>query len=444
MDDDLFAETTEAAPSPAGSPPPARVKKDFEGANGAIWRVEDSGALIAAFDLDGDADLKLWQREMAGQGRPWELVRRVYGVSCLGATDPPPNDGKPMGLNRAASECGIGREKAGREIEEAKEFWRLRRAQVKLEARQAAARGEELEVLPPERSAFSIYTAPPPDVVNEILVAVGLNYLEGEELRGRMAARALDFERHLKDPTSKTTARQLLRMESDMEIAERVIGEIGKRLLKENIGNDALDMLSKQLANQRTSLNNMVTAHQKLVEALGATETEILQQKRSFIDQMAMAIEGMQEFYSKDGGEHKIVDGLFSEGEVEWLMTPYGLRPPQYRPDIAVMIDDWMKGIWDPEFSAKPVKQHVARGMLAIAKAGIERNEADPIHPKLPAEIDLFEEGGAGDGDYDDDLDAFIAAQLGQPGLSNEFGPVGGGAAAAAPMPGSSSNDEGW
>ena len=311
-----------------------------------------------------------------------------------------------MAKRAICAELGISEKSFDEELSLAVKFWEGSRKQARMEERAGVAPAASAA----EGKRFRIYEPPPKPLVDEILRELRLDYLEDEAMRERIATRALQFETQLLDPTTTQAAQQLLRMEVDMERVSDLIRRLENKL--EGVTDaDKMADLAKEIRNQRGELDSLTKKHTETLGFVGASEAEVMKEKRGLIAQFGYAIKKMQEFYGVRGGENKLVDGVFSEQELRWLLTPRKMREPrnpQYRADVVIMVNECLQpeNLWDPEFAEKPFNRDVARALRRIAMEGIAACEDDPVHPALPADVDLDDpEDEEGDEEIDTMMD---------------------------------------
>jgi hypothetical protein len=131
----------------------------------------------------------------------------------------------------------------------------------------------------------------------------------------------------------------------------------------------------RSLIGDRAGLQKSI---EETMQKLGIWETsEAMRKRETFSKSIAGVIEGMLAYYAD--GSKELIDGVFTEGEVEVLLREFDQRKPQYRPDLAVIVAPGaIAGLWDPNYEPPKVPRIAHRWLLRGFRIGLaEARQAD-------------------------------------------------------------------
>jgi hypothetical protein len=390
------------------------------------WQIDRWPALARAFELQA-GELPLWHAELAGQGRPWSILRLLYQIGPLFGEAFDPDVMRPWTAAEIAGKFGITQAAVDEEHAAAVAFWQRRRQEVVIERRIAAntppgkpeRSGDEGDVedeaapeATPAASIQGLREVADGDV-EQILIQAGFPLLKKPEHRLYCARRIVELERYFSAATWRETARQIVFSELNMREYER-------KLLEQNLN-------AKEFRETEQSLTSLAEKHRKLLSEIGADQEEQVVQKSFAIDTFSYFARAMQEWYAT--GERKLIDGVFTAEEVMWLLTPSELRGSQYRPDIVVRLHEALRpeNLWAEDYEPTPIQRQACRALKKIVSefgdelATIERKPAPSTDPETSSEESIeAEESAAAANSAGDDappsvMPSFVSSSRRQP-----------------------------
>lgn len=365
------------------------------------WRMERPDLWQADFSTTL-ADAQEWHRWIAGKGRVWEIVRRLYRLAGLFEDDPD----LLVVWTRAevAKKYGVPLAEVDHDLRVAAEQWTLyaARCKVQREAAKLSAGGasdSDVESL----IGFSNSGGLEKSAVDRLLEAFSFGDIKDELLRTQVANRIISLREYLESPHSRTSARQIIRLEVSMHGKEKMlllynnkieqIAEEDPELKSRKTEMDDFRLKAKDLD---AELRAMTKAHSDLLKEIGADDIDMTTRKRIAVETVGY-IMNLCRVYQSDP-ENVLVDGVFRADELDWLMDPEGERAPQYRPDISIRLREALlpENLWDPHYKPTKVQMRVVqelRKMVACARA--VPVDAEPL---LENDGDDDDDGVAGGG----------------------------------------------
>lgn len=366
---------------------------EFETTGDEYWAVDRFDRLRDDFGLVA-GDLPQWQAMMSNQGRAWEIMRRFYRVASL--TDPDDEVLREWTRAEIGKQMGIPKAQVDFEIEAAVKVWQLQSARSEV-ARQAVSvmEDDELERL----TSFSNAEGIEKEVVDRLLEAFNFTDVRDEALRAMVAKRILSLKDYLSGPHTRTSAREIIRMEVTMHGLEKVLvtyqNQI-ERLVREDPERKSrgteIDALSTKARELDGEIRKIGLDHAKKQKDIGADDIDMTTRKRIFVETAAYIMEQCR-IYESDPA-NILVDGVFRAGEIDWLLEPLGERLPQYRPDIVVRVREALlpENLWNPEYVPSKIQVRVSQELRKI----VESLRQAPVDGPALVEDDDEDDGGEG------------------------------------------------
>jgi hypothetical protein len=71
------------------------------------------------------------------------------------------------------------------------------------------------------------------------------------------------------------------------------------------------------------------------------------------------------------------VDGVFTAGQIEWLTEPMEERPPQYRPDIVLRLNEALapENLWNPKYVPTPIQAKMVQRLRKLVERATSNDE---------------------------------------------------------------------
>lgn len=345
---------------------------EYETSTEEYWSVEDfESGLGPAFQIT-PADLPAWHAALAGQGRAWEIIRRLYRVAPLiGISD---DDTRPWSQAELAAHYGIEPSIVEAEVKNAISHWQNTLADQSV-SRELYAGGitiDELERL----TRFSHGDGLDRDMIQRLLDAFGFAPIQGDALRAEVAARIISLREYLGSPHTRVMARQVIRLEVSLNAQEKLLSSWQNRL-DDTLADDPsleknraeVELIRAKLTEIEKETRTISTSHAKLQKELGADEIDLTARKRLFVETVAYIMEQCR-IYESDPENWK-TDGVFTAAEIDWLLEHSGERTPQYRPDIVTRVNEALlpQNLWNPKFQPSPINRKVTGDLLKIVES---------------------------------------------------------------------------
>jgi hypothetical protein len=361
---------------------------EYEAGDDGYWRIDRPDRLEEDFGVTA-GHVQDWHLFLSGQGRAWEICRRLYQAGSL--LDPPPEIIRTWSREEVAKEFGIPKAEVDHEINHAAEEWRLRKARADV-TRASKVEGED-EIA--KLTSFSNSSGLEPDQVSMLLNAYGFGDVRDEMLRAQVANRIISLKDYLISQHSRTKARQLIRMEMSLHAKEKML-LIYTNKIEHIVRTDPnLNTHSTDLENYRVKaaeldkeIRQITKDHTTLQDEIGANDIDMTTRKRIFVETVAYIQLKCQEYESDP--ESVLLDGVFRADEIDWLLESLGDRRPQYRPDITVRLHDALlpRNLWDPEYKPPKLTLRVCQELRRMADCmRAVPEDAAPL-PDMEAEDD--------------------------------------------------------
>jgi hypothetical protein len=348
------------------------------------WTIRDWHGLKAAFSLT-QAEINLWHEKLAGQARPWKVIKRIFGVMAMMGDAVEDEDEEDWDWKKLAKREGIKEQVLREDLEAAVQFWK----REKLASRMQPATRENSNVKPiDEMRGFAAGQSLDDDKVDHLLRIYRFGNLKKDD-RLFAANRILELRTLFEDPTRREQARQLIVMELNIQDNEATRALLKERLSVLSHKADQSDITadqSKEILNIRTALDANVDSHTKLFDKyraaaadLGAEEMEQGELRKVALGVASQWVESCRQYHTT--GDRTLIDGMFTADELIWQTTPIPMRPAQYRPDIVQRVNEAMQSenLWNPNYVPTSISREASRRLLRLARALEEESETPPI-----------------------------------------------------------------
>ena len=402
--------------------------------DGPGWIIGDWRAIAEGFGLQ-EHEVKDWHAVLAGQGRPWLVIRRIHAIAPEWGPGLTPEDMQKWSWPSLATALGLPEAVLRRDLEAAVEFWKKARLSLNVHrsVQAAAVPGEvkPLDLAParPLDSALIAPAAPRPGgeslpdfqihqdfndaQITAILTPFRFNHLRQEEDRLYVANRILELRSLLEDKLKRESARMLILMEMNTSNYEATIAALKSRLFTIQKSKDIDDKQSKEIQSigdaiekAEKALTKLSTTYQTLANDLGGDQMEQNEARRIALGTASHLIEAHRKYY--ETGERLLIDGMFTAEEIVWLTTPLTIRPAQYRPDIVLRVREAClpENLWSADYKPTVIQREACRRLLKLAQAMSEE-----IEPPVIDGIDDAPTNAATDDDDPADASAAIMPQ---------------------------------
>lgn len=355
------------------------------------WRVERGTELLEAFGLTV-GELSSWHAAMFGQGRLWEVPRRLFAVHlALGARV---EDMVPQSVLEIAAACSRPNEAPVTEkevpaiLERAVTFWKRQKGRQEVGSWKSEVGSRKFD---------EKYGAPLLDDRGravEMLRRFGVKE-EDPEVWEYMIMRAGQLESQLESDDDRQTALQMLRNEEtliyssnrQLDMVQRRIRSIvdagpdGK--IKPQDKEDYGDLRGLQL--REDELIKSSAALQKAIEeakeklALGESVTGATRHTEQVRDLVSDIDRSYREWYADENNALK--EGFLTKAQVEIVTRGFADRPEQYSRvfPIVLLIPQLIAGLYDPNFEMPALGRNhrsTVRRLQAGMRGALEREQA--------------------------------------------------------------------
>lgn len=377
--------------------PVRQVAKTLEyspaGEDAPSWLVSDWQGVKADFSLE-EFEIDLWHSSLAGQGRPWLVVRRIFGVAPLWGDGVTPDDMEQWSWKDLSKRLGVPEAALRQDLHNAVEFWKkckmAKSVNHHMEAQAAAHEnaGPESGHHPDEDGLpdFQIHKSLTDEQINTILTPFRFHTIRSESDRLYVANRILELHKLLADKYRRESVRQLIVMELSMANYEATIHILKMRLdmIQRKAQLDTKDSaeiqnISKSLENAEKALTALSTTYQKQADEIGGDEMEAGEARRVAIGTISHLMEAHRMYY--ESGDRDLIDGMFTAEEVVWLSQPLSMRPAQYRPDVVLRMREAMmpENLWGKDYKPTTIQREACRRMLKLVQAMSDEIDAPEI-----------------------------------------------------------------
>jgi hypothetical protein len=365
------------------------------------WKIEHWDELSQVFDLQV-SDLKDWHQCLAGQGRPWTVIRKIHRVNASFGEGMDIELFESWDWKKLSAKEGVSEKVLRNDLDAAAAHWKkvrnslsLRRSVETAVASGVAVKGLDVDGLPEFRAMEEMDD----ERVKRCLEAFRMNNITGDADRLCAARRALELRKYLDERSTREQARQMIYMEISLGMYEDGMMAMKSRMAKlretQNPRKEEAEEVARLLKDIKAAeeaQTALAESHRKVALALGEDEQDEAQNKRAALGTASFWVEASREWH-RDGTK-KLVDGIFTADELVWLTEGLSFRDPQYRPDIVVRLKDAMspENLWASDYEPRNVEREAARRLHAIVKAmggDDEPVEIESIDRKLESDEDI-------------------------------------------------------
>lgn len=368
------------------------------------WLIDEWLAVADAFGL-ADHEVVAWHCALAGQGRPWWIIRRRFKVAPLWGDECSSDDLKVWSWAELSKSCGVPEAHLKTDLEAAVEFWKKARLTASIQ-RHVTAGDRESDPSDPVKQLdglprFQIHQEFTEAQISAILTPFRFHTIRSSADRLYVANRILELRNLLEDKQTRESARTLIVMELNMTSHESALYAHKLRLetlqrtseISEGQSKEILK-LGDAITTTEKALTQLSTTYRAAAAELGSDEIEAGEQRRVAIGTISHLTESHRQFY--ESGTRLLIDGMFAADEVVWLTTPLTIRPAQYRPDVVLRVNEAMipENLWGKDYKPTVIQRDACRRLLKLAQLLSEE-----IPPPVIPEIDADNSGDEDDPD---------------------------------------------
>jgi hypothetical protein len=381
------------------SEPPKTLEYAPAGDDAPPWLIGDWRAIAGHFSLQPH-EVNDWHRSLAGQGRPWVVIRRIFSIAPLWGDGATPDDIRSWSWAELSKSLGVTEKHLRADLDAAIEFWKKARLSLNIRravdgaAASAASSADPADPAQPADAASSLPEGFPDFQIHQhleeaeitaILTPFRFHTVKSPADRLYVANRILELRKLLEDKYKREQVRQLIVMELSMANYEATIHTLKSRLetIQKRSEIDSKESaeirsISESLATTEKALTALSTTYQKQADEIGGDEMEASEARRLAIGTASHLIEAHRKYYAS--GNRDLIDGMFTAEEVVWLTTPLSIRPAQYRPDVVLRVREAFQpeNLWSPDYKPSTIQRDACRRMLKLVQAMAD--EAEPEH----------------------------------------------------------------
>ena len=358
------------------------------------WLIEDWRAAAEAFALSAD-EATAWHIALAGQGRPWLVIRRIFRVNPLWGPGTSPDDLQAWTWATLAAALGVPEKHLRTDLDAACDFWKIAKltANVTRAAPDSSSSPSTLNSQPSTSSSpadglpdFQIHQDFTDSQITAILTPFRFQSIRSASDRLYIANRIIELRKLLEDKHKRESARTLIVMELNMASHESTLQVLKQRLETLQKSTD----VTKEQSSEVIKIGESITTSEKALTALSVTyrnaaddlggdEAEAGEVRRVALGTISHLVEAHRQYYLT--GERVLVDGMFTAEEVVWLTTPLTIRPAQYRPDIVLRMREAMipENLWGADYKPTVIQREACRRMLKLVQSMTEEIEPPVI-----------------------------------------------------------------
>lgn len=372
------------------------------------WLVGDWPAASATFDISAH-EVVAWHATLAGQGRPWTVIRRIFKVAPMWGDENTEADLRPWNWAELSKLFGVPESHLKNDLDAAVDFWKRARVAASISRRAASSSDPQSTIHDPQSMAqpgvkqldgqqldglpqFQIHQAFTDDQITAILTPFRFHNLRDASDRLYVANRILELRSLLEDKQSRESARTLIVMELNMASHESALRGYKRRLehlegSREINKDQATEMLKlgEALTATEKALTSLSTTYRAAAAELGSDEAEAGEQRRVAIGTISHLTESHRLFY--ESGSRILIDGMFTADEVLWLTTPLTIRPAQYRPDVVLRMNEAMipANLWGKDYHPTVIQRDACRRLAKLVQ-GLTEEIPPPVIPEIDAD----------------------------------------------------------
>lgn len=344
---------------------------EYMAPDGKPWRCDAPDKVFVDFGIRGDSDfrresLTRLHADLGVVPASWDVIRRLYRMApVVGATK---DEMRAWTMEEIAKESNVPAKRIEAVVEEAKIYWSRKCNERNLVTK--AVEGPTVEALGDLDD----------EQIAKLLSKHGFEEVPPTYQR-YMARRIVEFQHLLDDEQGGHLARSAL-------MQELILSEYDRQIQRALVNSNQKDL--DGLVSKRSSLQ---ATYENSLERLGATQEQNpgYRAKIAFGDSLGHLAKAMHAYYAE--GDNSLIDGLHTAAEIKLLMTPAlnGLRPAQYRPDLALLVEQWRANFWDPNWDGAKLPREMHRCLLGTFRRASEEFAAGKTEEMEIEEVEAGE-----------------------------------------------------
>jgi hypothetical protein len=347
------------------------------------WLIEDWRAASEAFGL-GEGETVAWHTALAGQGRPWLVIRRIFRINPLWGPGTSPDDLQAWTWTTLASSLGVPEKHLRADLEAALEFWKKSKLSAKVVrgASEMPVAVNPLDSLPD----FQIHQEFTDQQIASLLIPFRFGSVRSAADRLYIANRIIELKKLLENKHTRESARTLIVMELNMASHESTLQVLKQRLESLQKSTEVSKeqsaetiKIGESITTTEKALTNLSKTYRDAASDLGGDEAEAGEVRRVALGTISHLIEAHRQYYLT--GERALIDGMFAADEVVWLTTPLTIRPAQYRADIVLRMREAMipENLWNADYKPAVIQREACRRMAKLVQGLTEEIEPPVI-----------------------------------------------------------------
>lgn len=339
---------------------PCRLVQYQPAPNQPLWKIERFDGLVSDFDVK-EADLPQFHGIASRFARPWEILRRIFGVNPV--IVPLDTDAKYLGIENkidVAVDLGLDEGELNAELELVGAAWKkVLKNQKPLEkpAESKTERKKTETVVTPNEAPAPQNTASVrvdlPSMGNsereKLLFQYGFSNAtfgqidremnEAVAERDWFASRVEELRKLFDEPMVSSLARQAL-------LNEMMLRRVDAKLCVTEVDST----LFAELQETKTRIEKQYQEQWAQIEEL-FPQAKHVGNKVSFAAVLSDLVQATRDHLAK--GENQRIDGLFTGYEIQIQVREAVQHDIRYRPGQVAAINEAIGGLWDPNWTRK-------------------------------------------------------------------------------------------
>lgn len=373
--------------------PPKTLEYAPAGDDAPPWLIGDWRAVSSAFDLK-EHEVNDWHTALAGQGRPWQVIRRIHSIAPLWGDGITPDDMRTWTWASLSSALGVSEKNLKADLDAAIDFWKKARMSLSVQRAVQSSAASPADPAPQSPASspsdglpdFQIHQHFNDEQITAILTPFRFHTIKSHADRLYVANRIIELRKLLEDKYKREQVRQLIVMELSMANYEATIHALKSRLETIQKASEIqskesaeIQSISKSLSETEKALTILSTTYQKQADDIGGDEMEAGEARRVAIGTASHLVEAHRKYYAS--GDRSLIDGMFTADEIVWLTQPLSIRPAQYRPDVVLRVREAFQpeNLWSPDYKPTTIQREACRRMLKLVQALTDEAEPETI-----------------------------------------------------------------
>jgi hypothetical protein len=236
---------------------------------------------------------------------------------------------------------------------------------------------------------------PADDEAKQLLQAHGFWDLKEEAARRYALERIMDLSAELEESKGRPLAQRAIRMELQQQGLDSMMSDLMETYKLADTKSKA--GVRKEIGDLTKTQQSIQGEYSDLMEQLNLTQSQNPSIRRRSKIEVSLngMISAIREYESR--GDRRLVDDVFTAAEVEILLKPTTLRPPQYRPDLVSLIHDAMReeNLFNPNYEPPEMPRASYRRFRGALMKGLQA--VDDGEAVQDLEEDYDEERGTTD-----------------------------------------------